>query len=124
MTVHEAIDRANEILPGVPAPEGEEDARWQRIIDVGAYIEAEPEAVWTFVARWGGAKDADLRDAVATCLLEHLFERHFDLVFPRVEVRATSDVLFADTFKRCWKMGQATLPTNAARPDALAARLS
>ena len=124
MTLHEAIERANELLPGVPALEGEEDARWQRIIDVGAYIVDEPEAVWAFVAHWGSATDPDLRSAVATCLLEHLLQHHFELVFPRVEARANSDALFADTFKRCWKLGQAELPANAARFDALVARLS
>jgi hypothetical protein len=124
MIVHEAIDRANEILPGVSAPKGEQDPRWQRIIDVGTYIVAEPEAVWAFVARWGSATDEDLRDAVATCLLEHLLQHHFELMFPRVEERANSDTLFADTFKRCWKLGQAELPKNAARFDALSTRLS
>ena len=63
MTVHEAIDRAKDLLPGVPAPEGQDDARWQRIIDIEFYIVDEPEAVWAFVARWGSATDPDLRSA-------------------------------------------------------------
>jgi len=42
----------------------------------------------------------------------------------RVEARANSDPLFADTFKRCWRLGQAELPANAVRFDELKARLS
>jgi hypothetical protein len=124
MTIHEAIRRADEVLPGVPAAEGEKDERWQRIIDIGFHIREEPEAVWAFVTRWGSAADPDLRAAVATCLLEHLLQHHFDLIFPRVEARANADDLFADTFRGCWKLGQAELPENAARFDQLMARLS
>jgi hypothetical protein len=108
----------------VPAPEGEEDERWQRIIDVGRHLSEEPEVIWPFVARWGAHTDPDLRDAIATCLLEHLLEHHFELVFPRVAAHATTDALFADTVKRCWKLGQAERPENAARFDELMARLS
>src|SRR5207253_10556311 len=53
MTVNEAIRRANEILPGRPAPDGQEDPRWQAIIAVGEFVRTEPEAVWKFVERWG-----------------------------------------------------------------------
>jgi hypothetical protein len=123
MTIHEAIARANEILPGTPAAEGMKDERWQRIIDVGHYIKDEPEAVWTFVTRWGSATNPDLRDAIATCLLEHLLQHHFELIFPRVELRVHGDSVFADTFKRCWKLGEAELPANAVRFEELKARL-
>ena len=51
MTVNEAIRRANEILPGRPAPDGQEDPRWQAIIAVGEFVRTEPEAVWKFVER-------------------------------------------------------------------------
>jgi hypothetical protein len=124
MTIHEAISRADKILPGDQVPDGGEDERWQRIIDIGLYLKEEPEAIWAFVERWGSAGDPDLRDAIATCLLEHLLEHHFELVFPRVEARANRDPLFADTFKRCWKLGQAALPLNATRFDELSARFS
>jgi hypothetical protein len=119
MTVRKAIKRAEKLLPGVAAPEGEIDPRWQRIIDVGTYIDSEPEAIWTFVERWGTHEDEDLRAAVATCLLEHLLQHHFETIFPRVERLASSSRLFADTFSRCYRLGQAELPANAARFDAL-----
>ncbi len=74
MDASQAIRYANSILPGVPAPEGEEDPRWQAIIDVGEFIQSDPEEVWTFLSRWGAHSDPDLRTAIAACLLEHLLE--------------------------------------------------
>jgi hypothetical protein len=124
MTVRKAIRRANRVLPGVPAPEGERDERWQRIIEVGHYIRTDPEAVWEFVDRWGGHEDADLRSAIATCLLEHLLEHHFVAIFPRVEARSNGDRRFAATFTQCWKLGQSLELGNVARFDALMARHS
>ncbi len=36
-----AIEKANSLLPGTPAPDGE-DPRWQAILEVGHYIESNP----------------------------------------------------------------------------------
>lgn len=124
MTAHEAITQAEALLPGEPAPEGERDPRWQAIIAVGEHIETQPEAVWEFVARWGSHPQEDLRDAVATCLLEHLLEHHFEGFFPRVEARALTDPLFADTFLRCWQFGKSAESDHAARFEALRVHLS
>src|SRR5438128_6082581 len=103
MTVQEAIVAAESILPGQPAPEGKIDPRWQAIIAVGEFVETKPEAVWSFVLRWGSSEDDDLRAAVATCLLEHLLEYHFDDFISRVEQAAGSNRLFGDMVARCWK---------------------
>ena len=119
MTVHKAIKRAEKILPGAAAPEGENDPRWQRIIEIGMHIESDPEPIWEFVARWGSHRDEDLRTAIATCLLEHLLQHHFDLIFPRVQKLVQTDPLFAHTFMLCWKIGQAESPQNAQRFDEL-----
>jgi hypothetical protein len=123
MTVHEAISRAAALLPGEPAAEGEEDPRWQAIIAVGGFIETHPEEVWAFVARWGRHEQDDLRMAVATCLLEHLLEHRFDLIFPRVELLARRDPLFAETFCACWKFGQSRQRQHAERFDRLQAEI-
>jgi hypothetical protein len=114
-SVQRAIARAESILPGRPAPDGVSDPRWQAIIRVGAFIESEPEAVWEFTLRWGKHVQSDLRTAVATCLLEHLLEYHFESIFPRVRQAALSSVRFADTFERCWWFGQAEDPKYARR---------
>src|SRR5437879_5589174 len=116
-TVREAIRRAQTLLPGEPAPEGESDPRWQAIIDVEEYVPTEPEAVWEFVQTWGAHPQEDLRDAIACLLLEDLLEHHFQLIFPRVEERVLRDRLFADTFSRCWKLGQTEEPLNSAQFD-------
>jgi hypothetical protein len=53
MGVVEAIREADALLPGEPVDEGQ-DPRWQAIITVGEHVESEPEAVWSFIRRWGG----------------------------------------------------------------------
>ncbi len=123
MTVHEAIQYAQSLLPGEPAAEDQEDTRWQAIISVGEHIETEPQAVWEFVRTWGVHPQEDLRTAIGTCLLEHLLEYHFDAYFPAVERLAEDAPLFADTFLNCWKFGQSTASHNAARFDRLRERL-
>jgi hypothetical protein len=114
-----AIAHAESILPGRRAPDNEHDPRWQATIRVGEFIEDEPEAVWEFARRWGKHAQADLRAAVATCLLEHLLEHHFDLLFTRVRDQALASVRFADTLSRCWSFGQSKLPGNAKRLEKL-----
>jgi hypothetical protein len=120
--VTETIRQADALLPGVQVDEGQ-DPRWQAIIAVGEYIQSEPEAVWGFIRRWGGHPQEDLRDAVATCLLEHLLECHFAAYFAKVEALALADPLFGATFRRCWQFGQALEPGNAERFIRLADRL-
>jgi hypothetical protein len=119
MTVQEAIAQAEAILPGRAAFEGETDPRWQAVIAVAEFIEAEPEAVWSFILRWGSSEDQDLRMAIATCALEHLLEHHFDAFISRVEETARENRLFARTVSSCWKLGQSEEPDRAARLDRL-----
>jgi len=119
MTVSEAIRKAEAILPGHAAPEGEEDARWQAIIAVGEFVQTDPEEVCAFSEKWGQHADADLRMAIATCLLEHLLEYHFESVFERVAKCARTNKNFADTLSSCWKFGKVLEPRNAARFDKL-----
>jgi hypothetical protein len=123
MTINEAIREAERILPGVPAPEGEQDARWQAIIKVGEFIETHPDHVWEFSLRWGSSECSDVRMAVATCLLEHLLEYHFDSIFPRVAKAVKRNRYFADTFLFCGKFGQSELPGNSRRIEGLKAKL-
>ena len=119
MTVQEALAAAEQLLPGRPAPNGAEDPRWQAIIEVAMFAEQEPEAIWPFVLKWGSHDDEDVRAAIATCLLEHLLEYHFDAIFPKVESAARSDPLFGKTAAQCWKFGQAKELGRAQRFDCL-----
>jgi hypothetical protein len=122
MTVQEAIQRAEAILPGTPGSPGEEDPRWQAIIAISEFVETNPDKVWNFIARWGNHEDEDLRAAIATCLLEHLFEHHFGLIFPRVEKAVKESTLFAEMFRSRAKFGQSESPDNAERFDLLQAK--
>ena len=122
-TVHEAIVAAERILPGRAAPDGEEDPRWQAMIAVGDFVETEPDMVWSFAQRRGTSPDDDLRSTVATLLLKHLLEHHFDVMIGSVEQPARNNELFADTVCRCWKFGQTKEPTRAARFDRLIASI-
>ena len=123
MNVQEALAAAEELLPGIPAPDGHVDPRWQAIIELSYFVEQEAEAVWPFVLKWGSHPDEDVRSAIATCLLEHLLESHFHLLFPRIETAAKCNTQFADTLSRCWKLGQAKEPVNAKKFDLLLADL-
>src|SRR5258708_33406903 len=114
MGVVEAIREADALLPGEPVEEGQ-DPRWQAIIAVGEHIESEPEAVWSFIHRWGGHPQEDLRAAIATCLLERLLEDHFAAYFPQVQQAALADPLFGATVQSCWQFGRAKEPGNAAQ---------
>lgn len=115
ITVQRAIARAERILPGDPAARGKRDPRWQAIIRVSEFIEAQPEPVWEFARRWGKHAHADLRAAVATCILEHLLEHHFELLFPRVRAAALESPRFASMLRSCWSFGQMKNRKNAAR---------
>ena len=122
MTVHDAIRNANSLLPGTPVDVGE-DPRWQAIIEIGQYLESQPQPVWEFICRWGAFPQDDLRNAIASCLLEHILEHHFLEYFPRVEEMVSAEPSFAYTFLQCWQFGQAEEPDNSKRWQALAARL-
>jgi uncharacterized protein (DUF433 family) len=118
--VHYAIQAAEALLPGRPAPDHENDPRWQAIMKIGDFVESKPEAIWPFVLKWGSLPDEeDLSAAIATLLLEHLLDHHFDLIFPRVESAARSDIWFANTFAGCWKLGQAQESARAEKFDKL-----
>ena len=123
MNVRGALAAAERLLPGVAAPDGNKDPRWQAIIRVGDFVESEPEAIWPFVLKWGSHEDDDVRQAIATCLLEHLLEYHFDLLFPRVEEVARANSWFAKTTVQCWKFGEAEEPSRAARFERLCSEI-
>ena len=119
MDVHQAIAAAEAVLPGHAAPDGEEDPRWQAMIALAEFLPDDPEPICAFILRWGSHADADLQSAVASCLLEHLLELHFTRFFPEIEAQVRRDPIFADTFSRCWKFGQADEAPNSARFDDL-----
>lgn len=88
--------------------DADNDCRWQALIVVGESIETNPEVVWELIREFGVSEDEDMRTGVATVLLEHLLEHHFDAYFPRLkrEIENGSELL-ADTLSRCSPFGQA-----------------
>jgi len=71
-------------------------------------VQSNPEPVWDVICQHGISEDEDMRAGVATVLLEHLLEYHFDAYFPRLKERIEGgSALLADTLSRCWPFGQA-----------------
>ena len=120
MTLLQAIRHAERVLPGKVAPDDQSDPRWQAILRIEDHIEQHPEEVWLFTRKWGVHANADLRTAVATCLLEHLLEYHFLRIFPLVSETSRKSPRFADTLSRCWALGEARKPEHLKRLRALA----
>lgn len=121
-----AIAIAESILPGKKAPPGQIDLRWQAVILVGAYIETHPVEVCDFAIRWLKHRSRDLQSAINCCLIEHLLEYHFDLLFPRIRGAALKDPKVAEHFypySPYFQFGQAELPKNVARLKRLASEL-
>ncbi len=75
--------------------------------------------VWAFARKWGGHQDEDLRSAVATCLIEHLLEHHFESIIPLVERECAENETFRQTVEVCWEFGDTLEPANRKRFHAL-----
>lgn len=110
-----AIARAETMLASA-----DNHTRWQGAILLGEFCESAPDAIWPAVVRWGSSADEDMRTAIATCVLEHILEHHFDLFFERArELVCAGNAPFADCLRRCWRFGQAEIPANAQCLDEL-----
>jgi hypothetical protein len=94
----------------------DEKRRWAAAAAAGELVSSHPVAVWSLVVAHGSSSVEDVRAAVATCMLEHLLEEHFDEYFPllKKEIRA-GNLLLGDTLRRSWKFGQAEEPERSAR---------
>jgi hypothetical protein len=118
-TVRRLIASADRLLPGVPAPKGETDDRWQAIMRVEDHVELYPELIWKFVLKWGRHPQEDLRDAIAVLLVEHLLEHHFNLIYPRLCEEVGKSKRFADMVGRCYWLGEGAWAANARKLDRL-----
>lgn len=117
---HRDIERAEELLA-----RGGEKARWDGAELLGEFVESAPELVWPVAVCFGSSDDEDVRAAIATCVLEHVFEYHFERYFPEAErLVAAGNFRFAQTVSLCWAFGQTEHPTNRSRFDALRTRIS
>jgi hypothetical protein len=116
-----ALSRLERILPGHPVRDADTgDPRWLGMLAIqDRFIVSHPEEIWAFILRWAKHPQSDLRDAVACCLLEHVLEHHFHLLFPRVRAAAEKSRRFTDTLSRCYWLGDAAIPQNARSLDRL-----
>lgn len=96
----------------------DERRRWAAAEAAGELVSTRPRFVWSLVVAHGSSAEEDVRAAVATCMLEHLLEEHFDEYFPLLEneIRA-GNLLLGDTLRRSWKLGQAEDPERSAQWD-------
>lgn len=101
---------------------GDEASVWKAAEALGEYAEANPEMIWPLVVKHGSSDNAEVRAAIATCVLEHILECHFERYFPMVEaIVRNGNRCFAETFLTCWKFGQSEEPGRSKRWDALGA---
>lgn len=61
--------------------------------------------------------------AIATCVLEHPLEHHFDTLIERVETAAMESPEFARTVLACWTFRKSDVSQRAARIRRLLAKL-
>lgn len=97
--------------------------RWKAASTLTDFAISDPESVWPLILRYGSSDDEDLRTAVATCILEHLLEHHFEKFFPAIKHELLlGNKNLEDTLKLSWKFGKAENPENAARWESLLKR--
>ncbi|MFN9730874.1 MAG: hypothetical protein ACK59M_10490 [Pseudomonadota bacterium] len=112
------VNEISEISAGLASDD--EKRRWSAAVAAGELIATQPDVVWRLVLAHGSSPSEDLRMAIATCVLEHLLEHHFEVYFPLIEAEVRSgNALLRDTLGMCWKFGQAECPANARRWDEL-----
>jgi len=106
-------------------PDSDNDCRWQALIVVGEYVNTHPEVVWEVIREFGGHPDRDMRDAVATVLLEHLLEARPTIYFPRIRAELRiRDWRFADMASSVWVSGNPSITRRARRLQVHAGRLA
>jgi hypothetical protein len=95
---------------------GDEAKLWEGAALLGEFASAEPEAIWPIVLRFASSDDAEIRMAIACCVLEHILEHHFEPYFAESQrLIAAGNPQFAATFSSCWDFGQTEQPENKRR---------
>ena len=101
----------------------DEAVRWAAAAELGEYVVDHPERVWPIVLRFGSSETEDMRQAIATNVLEHLLEHHFDRYFPLLEQEINrGNELLRDSLRLCWKLGKPLDSSRLARWNALTSR--
>ena len=102
MEADEVFDIARHLVSDVDST-----CRWQSLIVIGDYIRGSPSKVWDVVCEHSHQADDDMLNALATLLLEHLLEHHFEATYARIEEGVGFDrSAMRSMLKRCWRFGQ------------------
>ena len=97
-----------------------EKERWAAAEAATEYVYAEPDKIWPLAIRFGWSDELDLRQAIASCVLEHVLEHHFETFFPRLEAEIRSgNANLRHTLKLSWKLGRSEIAANSAQWDTL-----
>lgn len=86
-------------------PDRNNSIRWRTFLLVGEYIRDFPSKVWPFIVKYGAVPNKDIRNGVASCLLEHILEYHYDKYLPEVEKLLFSNKNYIYIFKGSFFFG-------------------
>lgn len=102
---------------------GDDSDRWAAAAQLSEYVADHPDRIWPMVLRLASSQKDDVRQAVATNVLEHILEHHFDKFFPLIEadVQRGNENL-RDSLRLCWKFGQSLDRSRSKRWDRLVER--
>jgi len=93
---------------------------WEAAIGLEELIDSHPLEVWSIAKEYGSIKTRERQEAVATCILEHLLEKKFELIFPLLTKEVTTgNKTLGLTFLMCWKFGQSKSSSNSKKWDRL-----
>jgi hypothetical protein len=102
-----------------------EKERWAAAEAATEYAYTEPEKIWPLVIQFGSSDELDLRQAIASCVLEHVLEHHFETFFPHLEAAIRGgNAHLRHTLKLSWKLGRSEITANSERWDALLSETS
>lgn len=76
----ESSGQQNELfeLAKIHITDSDNDCRWQSIIIIGQFLDNRQQDIWEIILHFGSSNDSDMRTAIATILLEHIFEHNPD----------------------------------------------
>jgi hypothetical protein len=98
---------------------------WAAAADATEYVFnlADARAIWPLALRYGSSADKDVRQAVATNILEHVLEHHFDEFFIELEREIESgNNLLLNTLRMSWQLGEAEKTHNSQKWKSLLKR--
>src|SRR5690606_15973339 len=78
------------------------NCRWQSIIIIGEFLDNYPDDIFKIIVKYGSSKDEDMRTAISTILLEHLFEKDFKKYFNLYKKYSKNNSNLLDTLSKCW----------------------